>query len=140
MGIKLGGVDKLTAKLMKLSKIEAKKMVHKTAESMEESVRNVAKEFSNSEYKCIAKADERDYGTSYFIDVGLKNDSARFDEWKGLYFQNYGFHNEGLGGRFHGAMVYNYVNWFDNAVKEAEREVMNSIKKELRKEIRAFND
>lgn len=139
MALTLKGIDTLVGKLNKLSNIESKKAVSEAAKDLEEAIRGEAQKFSGEQYQFIGQVAERNNGLSYFVDVGLNNDKVAFEEWKGLYYQNYGFHNEGLGGIFNGAMVTSHVMWFENAVKSAEKQALAKVKAKLQKEIREFN-
>ena len=50
----------------------------------------------NSTYKCIQNCAERTSDHFTYIDVGLKNTKAPFDQWKALYFHNYAYKDKGL--------------------------------------------
>ena len=74
---------------------------------------------------------------SCYIDVGLKNENAEFDLWKGLYFHNYGYHNEGLGGIFHGRYMDMHQLWFTDAVNGIQEQTLNKIKLKIKHEIKS---
>lgn len=135
MAISIKGMDKLIEKLGKLSKIEAKEIIEDVGSDIEEAIKDKAS-FSKAS-RHIGKCDVRDYGNSYFLDVGLKNDKVPFEEWKQLWFHNWGYFNKGL--NFDGMdFINNHQLWFDSAVKSVEQEAMQKIKRKVRAEIKAF--
>ena len=74
MALEIQGIDKLINKLNKLSNIQAKEVIEDVAKDVETAIVNEARKFSDTESLYIRKCDVRDYGTSYFVDIGLKND------------------------------------------------------------------
>lgn len=136
MGITIKGINSLTNKLNKLSNIKAKNAIEEVAKEVENSLKNEASKFSNDGYKHIGKANTREYSNgNYFVEVGLKNDSVPFDEWKNLYFHNYGY-NQFLFGKDTGKFTNMHQFWFTNAIDNMEQSVLKEIKEKLRKEIR----
>ena len=137
MAIELTGADKLMAKLNKISRIESKKVLQEVAADVEEAIKEKASSFSDKEAQYISQAEPRNYGMSCYIDVGLKNENAEFDLWKGLYFHNCGYHNEGLGGIFHGRYMDMHQLWFTDAVNGIQEQALNKIKLKIKHEIRS---
>lgn len=88
MAFEIQGVDKLINKLSKISNIATKEVIEDVAKDVEIAIVNEARKFSDTEYLHIGKCDVRDYGSSYFVDVGLKNDTVDFELWKGLWYHN----------------------------------------------------
>lgn len=136
MAITLKGMNSLTNKLNKLSNLKAKESVNKVAKTVESGLRNEASKFSNKGYNYIGKVDSREYRNgNYFVEIGLKNDSAPWDEWKHLYFHHYGYHQFMMG--FPTSIYTNmYQFWFTNVIENLEQGVLKELKKEIRKEIR----
>ncbi|WP_294173947.1 hypothetical protein [uncultured Clostridium sp.] len=62
-------------------------------------------------------------------------DSSNWEEAGHLWYQNYGYENNGLNGRFHGRPVTANVGWFNEAVNKCENEAQSVIINELEKEI-----
>lgn len=139
MALQLKGADKLIQKLNKLSHIEAKKVIHSAADDVERALVNKAKQFSDKEYQYIGKADVREYANSCFIDVGLHSNNASFNDYKGLYFHNWGYNNWGHGGRYNGMYMGMHVMWFQNAIASIEQQTLEKIKRKVKAEIKAFN-
>lgn len=134
MAFEIQGVDKLINKLNKISNIAAKEVIEDVAKDVETAIINKARTFSDSEYLYIGKCDVRDYGASYFVDVGLKNDSVDFELWKGLWYHNWGYTHWKSG-----EMVIPHVMWFDNTVNSVKNNVTNKIKYKINKELSNFN-
>ena len=111
MAFEIQGVDKLMNKLNKISNIQAKEVIEDVAKDVETAIVNEARKFSDTEYLYIGKCDVRDYGSSYFVDVGLKNDIVDFELWKGLWYHNWGYTHWKSG-----EMVTPHVMWFNNAI------------------------
>lgn len=138
MAISISGVDKLINKFNKISKLDTKTIIEDVGKELEVKIRSEAQKFSQVEYKCIAVAEGRSYGMSYFLDVGLKNDKIPFEQWKGLYFHNYGYWNHGL--NFNGERYINmHSMWFDGAVKGSEKIIKEKIKRKVKEGFKAFN-
>lgn len=124
MAFEIHGVDKLINKLNKISNIAAKEVIEDVAKDVETAIVNEARTFSDTEYLYIGKCDVRDYGSSYFVDIGLKNDSVDFELWKGLWYQNWGYTHWKSG-----EMITPHVMWFDNVVNLNSNILCNKIKK-----------
>ena len=110
MAFEIQGVDKLINKLNKISNIKAKEVIEDVAKDVETEIVNEARKFSDTEYLYIGKCDVRDYGSSYFVDIGLKNDTVDFELWKGLWYHNWGYTHWKSG-----EMIIPHVMWFENS-------------------------
>lgn len=126
MAFEIHGVDKLINKLNKISNIEAKEVIEEVAKDVETAIVNEARKFLDTEYLYIGKCDVRDYGSSYFVDIGLKNDTVDFELWKGLWY-----HNGGYTYWKSGEMVTSHVMWFDNSINVTKNAIINRIKHKL---------
>lgn len=140
MAITLKGADKLMNKLSQISNMDTSDIVSQSSKKVKEALVNEASQFSGTAYKCINQGDTRVYGLSSFIDVGLIYEDASFEDYKSLYFHNYGYVNMGLGGIFKGKYMNMHINWFELAVKSVEKDILRDIKGKLQKEIRAINN
>ena len=136
MTVSLKGINSLTNKLNKLSNVKAKSAVEEVAKTVESGLKKEAKKFSNKGYNYIDKADTREYSNgNYFVEVGLKNDSAPWDQWKHLYFHHYGY-NQFFYGKPTGKFTNMHQFWFTNAIDNMEDGALKELKQKLRKEIR----
>lgn len=137
MSSEIKGLDRLIKKLDKLSRIESKQAVEEVGKLVEKQIRASASSFSDTEYRHIAKCEARDYGSSYFVDVGLKNDKVPFELWKGLWFHNWGYRNMGRGGIYNGMYINMHVMWFDSAVQQVGPTAKRQLKAKLQAEVKA---
>ena len=124
MAFEIQGVDKLINKLNKISNIKAKEVIEDVAKDVETAIVNEARKFSDTEYLYIGKCDVRDYGSSYFVDIGLKNDTVDFELWKGLWYHNWGYTHWKSG-----EMITPHVMWFDNSINQINERVRKNIEK-----------
>ncbi|WP_394887033.1 hypothetical protein [Clostridium butyricum] len=123
MAFEIQGVDKLINKLNKISNIVAKEVIEDVAKDIEVAIVSEARKFSDTEYLYIGKCDVRDYGSSYFVDVGLKNDTIDFELWKGLWYHNWGYTHWKSG-----EMIIPHVMWFNNSVNSHKSYIKNKVK------------
>lgn len=132
MSIQIKGIDNLLKKLNKLSNIETKEAVVEVAKDMQEGIQDEASKFSvKAEH--IKACDPRIYGNSCYVDVGLKGDN--FEEWKELYYQNYGFDDYGWNfkGQIH---ISNHLMWFDEKVQSMEKEIKRKLRNKVKEQIK----
>lgn len=128
MAFEIQGVDKLINKLSKISNIATKEVIEDVAKDVEIAIVNEARKFSDTEYLHIGKCDVRDYGSSYFVDVGLKNDTVDFELWKGLWYHNWGYTHWKSG-----EMITPHVMWFDNSLSTVKNIVLKKTKLKINK-------
>lgn len=133
MSLEIKGINNLIKKLDNLTNINTELVIQDVSKDMESTIKDEAKTFSKS-YEHIGKCEARKYGKSVFIDVGLKNEVAPWDEWKELWYHNWGYRDFGL--NFQGTpYIQVHKMWFDSAVKSAEYEVKKKLKNKLKEEI-----
>ncbi|KHD16024.1 hypothetical protein [Clostridium butyricum] len=130
MAFEIQGVDKLINKLNKISNIDAKDVIEDVAKDVETAIVNEARKFSDTEYLYIGKCDVRDYGSSYFVDVGLKNNNVDFELWKWLWYHNWGYTHWKSGN-----MVTPHIMWFKNSLNSIQNSILNVIKKEIKEKL-----
>ncbi len=134
-GFKIEGIQTLLKKLDKLSHLEVEKAVDKCADKLEKAIQDKAKTFSTIEYLYIKKNKPRIYTNSAFIDIGLKNENADFEKWKGLWYQNWGFFNNGWNFIYMHPYVDKHIMWFSEAINQVEAEIKRDLKAEIKKQI-----
>lgn len=128
MAFEIQGVDKLINKLNKISNIQSKEVIEDVSKDVETAIINEARKFSDTEYLYIGKCDSRDYGSSYFVDIGLKKNNVDFELWKGLWYHNWGYTHWK-----NGEMITPHVMWFENSINSVNSEINYKIKDKLRK-------
>ena len=135
MTITIKGLNSLTKKLNKLDNIKAKSSVNEVAKIVEKELRDEASNFSRRSH-LIGEVDTREYSNgTYYVDVGLKNDSQPWEEWKHLYFHHYGY-NQKLWGKYSSIYTKTYQFWFTQAVENMDNEVLKELKKKIQAEIK----
>ena len=125
------GLDKLIKKLDGLTDLGVDKIVEDCGEKLRKSIQEEAKEFSKEEYQYLLKGQTQIYsGNSASVQVGLLNTEADFENYKGLYFNNYGF-ELWKNGKYYAP----HLAWFDEAVENARKKIMDDMKKQLKSKI-----
>ena len=126
------GLDKLMKKLESLTDLDTQTIVEDCGEKLRKSIQNEAREFSDEEYQYILKGQTKIYNSnSASIQVGLLNTEANFEDYKGLYFNNYGF-ELWKNGKYYAP----HSGWFDTAVENAKKEIITDMKEQLKNEIK----
>lgn len=126
------GLDKLMKKLESLTDLDTQTIVEDCGEKLRKSIQNEAREFSDEEYQYILKGQTKIYNSnSASIQVGLLNTEANFEDYKGLYFNNYGF-ELWKNGKYYAP----HIGWFDTAVVNAKKEIIADMKEQLKNEIK----
>lgn len=133
MSIEIQGLDRLMNKLNKLDNIKAKVAVNSVAKEVEGAIKEGAS-WSDKE-NCIKICDERDYGKSYFVDVGLKGSLVNWEDGKILWFHNWGYF-QFYYGHPTGKFTNMHMMWFNNSVSSIEGPTIEKLKNELRKQIK----
>lgn len=62
-------------------------------------------------------------------------DSTNWEQTKSIYFQHYGYHNNGLKGRYHGMYIDKHAGWYDRAFKEMEGPILDKLEQEVTRKI-----
>ncbi|WP_294350558.1 hypothetical protein [uncultured Clostridium sp.] len=133
MSLDIKGINNLIKKLDNLSNIDTKSVVHRVAEDMTLSIQDEVKKFSDK-YEYVGQCHVRCYRKGIYIDVGLSNDLDPWDDWKELWYHQWGYRDYGL--NFSGSPFIDvHKMWFDIAVKNAETEVKKELKEKLKEEI-----
>lgn len=126
------GLDKLMKKLESLTDLDTQTIVEDCGEKLRKSIQNEAREFSDEEYQYILKGQTKIYNSnSASIQVGLLNTEANFEDYKGLYFNNYGF-ELWKNGKYYAP----HIGWFYTAVENAKKEIITDMKEQLKNEIK----
>ena len=131
MAFEIQGVDKLISKLNRISNIQAKEVIEDVAKDVETAIVNEARKFSDTEYLYIGKCDVRDYGSSYFVDIGLKNDTVDFELWKGLWYHNWGYTHWKSG-----EVITPYVTWFNDSISLIKNNSISKIKDKITNDLK----
>lgn len=132
MNISITGVNRLLAKLERINHVRALAAVEEVALMVKKEIQNACPIESGSARGSVGISDKRGTYLSAYIDVGLSNKTGNWDEWKGAYFQNYGYHNWGRGGIYHGVFVVTHQMWFNQVAQSIKGEAGRRIKARLK--------
>ena len=133
MGIEIKGINTLIKKLDKLSKIEMEEAVQNAAEILTEEFKSSCPKDTGKAREVIGVCAVRKStvkGKFYFADIGLGG-NADFNDYKGAYFQNYGYFNARAK-----KQVTNHVGWFNDAYSAAQPRIAKQIKEAIKKEVK----
>ena len=117
MNISISGVNRLLNKLERINHIKAIEALDSVAEDVKSVIR---------------VSDRRSNNLSAYVDVGLSNKTGPWEQWKGAYFQNYGYHNWGRGGIYHGKYVFIHIMWFNSVADTIKGSAGAKIKAKLK--------
>lgn len=132
MSLEIKGLNNLIKKLDNLSNMKTDDIVQEVAEDMQKKLQEKAREFSDTEYKCIRITEKRTYKNgSCFIDVGLKNDEVPFDNWKGLWYHQWGY-RQYFFGHDTGKMTTMHQLWFDEGIEEIAKETKQKMRAKIK--------
>lgn len=134
MSIDIQGVARLITKLNKLDNLKAKEAVERVADEVENLIVAGAS-WAPKASSCIMKLDVRDYGKSYYRDIGLRGSAAPFEDWKELWFHNWGYWQYYYGHET-GKFTNMHAMWFNNSLANMEKDIIKKIQNDLRKEIK----
>ena len=126
------GLDKLIKKLDDLTDLGVENIINDCGNKLKNKIQDEAKTFSDTEYQYILVGETKIYGNnSGKLSIGLLNTKANFEDYKGLYFNNYGF-ELWKNGKYYAP----HIGWFDTAVENARKEIISEMKKQLNNEIK----
>ena len=126
------GLDKLIKKLDDLTDLGVENIINDCGNKLKNKIQDEARTFSDTEYQYILVGETKIYGNnSGKVSIGLLNTKANFEDYKGLYFNNYGF-ELWKNGKYYAP----HIGWFDTAVENARKEIISEMKKQLNNEIK----
>lgn len=136
MSLQVEGLEDITRTLDSLGKVGEKiatKSVKTALTQALPDIQNKAPKDSGESAKKLKVTKVKKYRASVWGKLGI--DRSNWEQTKGLWFQQYGYHNNGLGGRFNGKKVTKNVGWFDTACNSVEEKVLNTLEKDMLSEI-----
>ena len=94
-----------------------------------------AASFAPEASQYIGKSDVREGKHYYYVDIGLSNKNASFDQYKNLWFHVWGYQDKGLNFGNNGPYIYMHKQWFNKAVNTLSKTEKKKIKAMLEAEI-----
>lgn len=135
MSIDIKGLNNLIKKVSDMEKVDITKIVEDVAKNVQQEIKSAAS-WAPRASQYINVFNMRKYGPyTCYCNVGLKNTEAPFEEWKNLYFHNFGYHLFYYG-KPTNKFITSHVQWFDNAVNAAAKTAKNELKTRIKQAIR----
>lgn len=110
---------------------DGKKIVNKAAKVVLEQQKKDAPKKTGKGAKSLKVTETKLYKTAVYAKIGIN--SKNWNTAKSLWFQHFGYHNNGLGGIFGGKFVATHAGWmnvsFDKCKDEAYSVMYDEIKK-----------
>lgn len=136
MNIDIKGINSLLNKLQRLENVNFQQEIKQIGDVIIKQMQSVAPRDTGKSAESIGVDDIISYKMSFIMKVGLSNKTAPWDDWKGAWFQQWGFHNWGQGGRYKGVFVATHIGWFTEFEQSISDEVKKTIKFYLQQKIR----
>lgn len=136
MNIDIKGINSLLEKLKRLENINFQQEIQQIGDVVIKQMQSVVPVNTGASQQSIGVSDMINMKMGFIMKVGLSPKTAPWDQWKGAYFQNYGYHNWGQGGRYKGVFVNVHLGWFTEFEASISNEVKRTIKFYLQQKIR----
>lgn len=136
MNIDIKGINSLLNKLQRLENVNFQQEIQQIGDIVIKQMQSVTPRNTGKSAESIGVDSIISYKMGFLMKIGLSSKTAPWDDWKGVYFQNYGYHNWGQGGRFKGVLVMTHLNWFTDFSNGISNEVKKTIKFYLQQKIR----
>lgn len=136
MHIDVKGIDRLLNKLKALENVNFQQEIQQIGEEVIRQMQSVTPRDTGKSAESIGIDTIISYKMGFLMKVGLSPKTAPWDSYKGVYFQNFGYHNWGQGGRFKGVFVATHLGWFTNFADGISNEVKQTIKFHIEQKIR----
>ena len=94
-----------------------------------------AASFAPKASQYIGKSDVREGKHYYYVDIGLSNKNASFDQYKNLWFHECGYQDKGLNFGNNGPYIDMHKQWFNKAANTLSKTEKKKIKAMLEAEI-----
>ena len=94
-----------------------------------------AASFAPKASQYIGKSDVREGKHYYYVDIGLSNKNASFDQYKNLWFHEWGYQDKGLNFGNNGPYIDMHKQWFNKSVNTLSKTEKKKIKAMLEAEI-----
>lgn len=136
MNIDIKGINSLLNKLQRLENVNFQQEIKQIGDIVIKQMQSVTPVNTGLSQQSIGVSDMINMRMGFIMKVGLSPKTAPWDDWKGVYFQNYGYHNWGQNGRYKGAFVNAHLGWFTEFEQSISDEVKKTIKFYLQQKIR----
>ena len=131
MNISVTGINRLLNKLERLNHVSAVKALDEVADMVIREIQAACPANTGAARASVGIDSKSSNGLSAHIAIGLSRKTGNWEQWKGAYFQNYGYHNWGRGGIYHGKFVFVHQMWFNKVEDNIKGEAGRRIKARL---------
>lgn len=134
--LEIKGLNNLIKKVSSIENISIENVVREVAEDIEKSIKSEASTWAPKASQCISVFNMKKYGPlTCFAKVGLNETEAPFEEWKNLWFHQWGYHLYYFGNPTD-KFITNHIMWFDNAVNNCANSAKAKLKAKIKAEIK----
>ena len=133
-GFDLKGFDELMQKSERLkekSLKNGKAIVNEGAKIVLEQQKKDAPRRTGKGAEALKITETKLYKTSVYAKIGIN--SKNWEVTKGLWYQHFGYHNNGLGGRFHGKFVATNAGWMNESFDKCKERAYTAMYHALQK-------
>ena len=95
MNISVTGINRLLNKLERLNHVKAVRALDEVADMVIREIRAACPANTGAARSSVGIDSKSSRGLSAHIAIGLSRKTGNWEQWKGAYFQNYGYHNWG---------------------------------------------
>lgn len=107
-----------------------KKIINEAAQIVLEQQRVDAPRDSGKGAENLKVTEVKLYKTAVYAKIGIN--SKNWEVTKGLWYQHFGYHNNGLGGRFGGKFVATHAGWMNTSFDKCKHRAYDVIYSQLR--------
>lgn len=135
MSIEIKGLNNLIQRFTELEKIDITDVVKDVAEDVNNQVKSACS-WAPKAARHIKVCEIKKY-TPYtcFAKVGLKQDSAPWEEYRHVYFHNYGYHLVYFGNPTN-KFISMHTMWFENAVQGAKKTAQKNLRAKIKQKMK----
>lgn len=136
MKLKIDGLDSLIDDLTKIENtgLLPKESIMKAGKKLESEIKKDVPKRSGTAREKIGTYTKIDTKKLKVVKVGFDDTYADWKDWKGIWFNNYGFHLWYFGMPTH-KYIDKHVGWFDRSVTKNKSKMEEELLKELEGEI-----
>lgn len=136
MKLKINGLDALIEDLENISNkgLISKGALVKAGEELKEEIKKDTPKDTGTARDCLTVYPKIDKKTLKVVKVGFDDQFTKWEDWKGVYFNHYGF-NLKMFGVPTNIYVDKHKGWFDKALKKNKTKLETELMKELENNI-----
>ena len=136
MKLKINGLDALIGDLEEITNtgLISEEALVNAGEKLKKEIRKDTPKRSGKAKDCLTVNPKIDKKTLKVVKVGFDDQFTKWEDWKGVYFNHYGF-NLKMFGVSTNIYVDKHKGWFDKALKKNKTKLETELMKELENNI-----